>query len=484
MLFRSVPGLTLRGGLLFAGSSGENRLAFLPDRNNFQPRIGVAWQFRQKWVMRAGYGLSYLGQNSNGSAAGFSRRTNLVATTDNVTPAVNLSDPYPTPLFPTGLLLPIGSSQGLATDLGLGVGAQFLDRALPYSQQYSIGFQREVRWGFLIDASYVGNITRKIPIGMALNFIPKATLESMPVAQRAAFFNAQVSNPMAGLLPGSAFNGATIPRSQTLVAFPHFANVSISDVPIGSQRYDSLQMKATRRFSAGLAMQISYTLSKAIEKTTLLNSQDIDPGNLLNTALHKNLTEFDTPHLLAVVTSYQLPFGKGQRFGSGMHRVVNGFLGNWNINVQYVLRSGLLFAFPNAQNLAARSAKFNHSQRDELARSKNRKEFDVLYDVFFDTALFPRQAQAPFTLREFSVRFPDVRSKALNVWEMSVNKEFSLYRDNRVKLQLRGDAQNALNYPWFSRLQSNNVTDGRFGQLNPSARTEAREIVVSVKILF
>lgn len=482
-----VQGLTLRGGLLFAGSSGEDRLAFLPDRNNFQPRVGVAWQIRPKWVVRGGYGLSYLGQHANGSNAGFSRPTSLIATTDNVTPAVTLSDPYPTRLFPSGLLLPIGSSQGLATNLGLGVGAQFLDRALPYSHQFSLGFQREVPWGFLIDGSYVGNITKKLPVGVSLNFIPKATLESLPVADRPGFFNAQVTNPLAGLLPGSAFNGATIPRSQTLVAYPHFAGVGISDVPIGSSRYDSFQLKATRRFAAGLAMQIAYTLSKNLEKVNILNGVDTDLGNLLNTALEKRLTEFDSPHLLAVVSSVELPVGKGKRFGGGMHPVLNGFLGNWNVNVQYVLRSGLLFNFPNAQNLSARSAKFNHAQRDELARNKGRAEFDPLYDVFFDTSLFPRQARAPFTLQQYSTRFADVRSKALNVWELSVNKEFLLFRrssDSPIKLQLRGDAQNATNYPWFSRIQSVDVTNSRFGQLNPSARTEAREMVVSAKILF
>jgi hypothetical protein len=51
----------LTGGLLFAGSSGEQRLAFQPDRNNFQPRIGFAYRLAGRWVLRGGYGLYYLG---------------------------------------------------------------------------------------------------------------------------------------------------------------------------------------------------------------------------------------------------------------------------------------------------------------------------------------------------------------------------------------------------------------------------------------
>jgi len=479
-----VQGLNLRGGLLFAGSEGSSRRAFEPDKNNFQPRIGVAWQMRPKWVIRGGYGLSYLGQNANGSDAGFSRPTQLIGTVDRINPAVTLSDPFPTSLFPSGLLQPIGSSQGLATNLGLGVGAQYLARDLPYSHQFSLGVQREMPFGFVLDIAYSGNLTRRLPVGVNLNFIPRDVLNSIPVDQRASYFNAQVPNSMAGLLPGSAFNGATLPRSQLLVAYPQYSGVGISDVPVGRQRYDSMQLKATRRFSTGLAVQVAYTVSKATEQVNTLNAQDAELGNLLNTRLEKRLVEFDTPQNLAVVTSWDIPFGKGRKWGAGIHPVLNGIAGNWNLNLQYVYRSGLLFAFPNAAPLAARSAKFTHAQRDELARKAGRSEFDPLADVFFDTSLFPRQRQAPFTLTDFPTRFADVRSKSLNVWEASISKDFVLHAERGIKFQIRADAQNALNYPWFSRIQSVDVVNARFGYLNPSARTEAREIILAVKILF
>ncbi|MFN0165886.1 MAG: TonB-dependent receptor domain-containing protein [Bryobacteraceae bacterium] len=478
-----VQGLNLRGGLQFAGSSGDERRAFVGDRNNFQPRVGIAWQFRPGWVMRAGYGLSYLGQSAAGSSAGFSRPTPLIASTDNgLTPAVTLNDPFPSSLYSSGLLQPIGSSQGLATNLGQGIGAQWLNRPLPSSHQLSFGFQRELPMGFLVDASYSANFTRQIPVGMALNFIPLQELTRLPVAERAAYFNQQVPNPMAGLLPGSAFNGATIPRQQLLSAYPHFANVSISDVPIGSTRYDSLQMKATRRFSGGLAMQVAFTVSKSTEKVNLLNGQDVGLGNLLDTRLEKRLIEFDTPQNLTVVTSYELPFGNGRRWGSSWHGVLNGFAGGWNTNFQYVYRSGLLFDFPTAAPLAARTARLNHGQRDELARKAGRSQFDPLYDLFYDTSLFPRQRQAPFTLRDFPTRFADVRSKALNVWEISISKDFPI--TERIRFQLRADAQNATNIPWFSRISSSDVVNARFGLLNPSPRTEPREIILAAKVIF
>ena len=101
-----VQGLALRGGLEYVDAN--ERLAFDPDRNNFQPRIGIAWQPTKKWVVRAGYGLTFLANAANGPDTGFSRPTDLIATTDNVTPAVTLNDPFPRSLYPTGCCSPSG----------------------------------------------------------------------------------------------------------------------------------------------------------------------------------------------------------------------------------------------------------------------------------------------------------------------------------------------------------------------------------------
>jgi hypothetical protein len=479
----SVQGLNLKGGLLFAGSGGDARRAFAPDKNNFQPRIGVAWRLLPKWVLRGGYALTYLGQDAAGPATGFSQTTTLIPSTDGgITPAASLSDPFPTNLFPTGLLQPIGSSQGLATNLGQAVQAQFLDRPLPLSHQYSLGVQREFRGGWLADVSYVGNQTRKLPVAMGLNFLPTSALNAVPVDQRSAYFTTAVSNPMAGLLPNSSINGVTVPRQQLLFAYPQYTQVTISDVPVGSQRYDALQAKLARRFHTGLGVQLAYTWSKTLEKVTIPNAQSIELNNLVNTVPEKRLYQYDIPHKFAAVVSYELPFGKGKRFGNSMNRWLNGIIGNWNLNAQTVVQSGFIFDFPTAAPLAARSAKLTDDQRDALARDKGRKEFDVSVDKWFDTSLFPNRAPAPFTLRDFPTRFPDVRSRGLKSSELSVYKEFPIRE--RVRWQIRADFQNAFNYPLFGRLLSNNVTDSRFGQLTASMSNEQKLIVAVMKIVF
>jgi hypothetical protein len=68
-------------------------------------------------------------------------------------------------------------------------------------------------------SSYSGNLTSKLPINLNTNFIPLGELTRLPVAGRAAFFNTQAPNPMAGLLPGSGINGANVPRQVLLNAY-------------------------------------------------------------------------------------------------------------------------------------------------------------------------------------------------------------------------------------------------------------------------
>lgn len=476
-----VPGLDLKGGLLFADQN--NRGAFNEDLNNWQPRVGVAWQFMPQWVFRAGYGLSYLGQNAAGPDTGFSRPTPVIASTDNnLTPAAFINNPFPSNLFPTGLLQPIGASEGLRTNLGLGVAAQTRNRPLPYSQQFSAGFQRTFRNTWLTDVSYSGNLTSKLPTTVGLNFIPSADLTRLPVAERAAFFNAGVPNPFAGLLPGTALNGATVPRATLLNAFPHFSAVSITNVPIGAQNYHSLQAKASRRYANGLAAQVAYTWSKTLERATLLNVQDANVSDLTRTGLEQRLQQWDIPHTFTAVVTYEFPFGKGKRWLNNMPGAANAVFGGWNVAMEHITRSGVPFDFPNAAPLAARSARLTNAQRDERARASGGKEFNEFFDKYYDVTLFPRQAQAPFTLRDFPTRFPDVRSPRLQSFEISAYKEFKF--GERVRWQIRGDFQNAFDQAYFGAQQSNNVTDARFGQLNPAQNNQPRIIVAVMKVIF
>lgn len=481
-----VPGYNLTGGLLFAGSSGDSRYSFNPEHTNFQPRAGFAWRVAPHWVLRGGYGLTYLGQSSFGLPTGFSRSTPLIASTDgNITPAVGLSNPFPTSLYPQGLLQPIGSSQGLSTNLGQSITAQYLDRSLPRSHQFSFGFQRELRWGFLADASYVGNITQNLPVTLNMDALPSSALTSVPVEQSQAYFTAQVANPFAGLLPSSSINGATVSRSQLLLPFPQYTGLSLTDVPIGSQSYHSLQTRLTRRFSQGIGIQAAFTIAKSLERTSALNPQDVNIADPLKTPLEQRLSQYDTPRKLSLVVTTAVPYGHGKRFGNNANPVLNAMFGGWNLNTEYNTQVGFPFDFPNAAPLAARSANLSDSERDALAQKAGHPQWDPSIDPWFDVSLFPTQAQAPFTLRNFPTRFPDVRGKPLNNVEFSAYKEI-LIRE-RLRWQIRADFHNALNHPWFGAQASNDVADPQFGRVASTSvddTSEPRLIVLSMKLVF
>ncbi len=224
--------------------------------------------------------------------------------------------------FPTGLLKPIGSSLGLATDLGLGVNAQYTDRPLPISKQVSFGVQRELWFGIMADVSYIGNFTTGLPINAALNYVPISEL-----GKAASYYTERVTNPLAGLLPNNAaLNGATIPRQSLLSAFPQYSGVTASNIPAGKNRHDSMQLTVRKRFANGLNFQVNYMAAKTLEQLQLLNPQDIRTNDLLNPVLEKRLTIFDVPQKLSFLGTYELPFGKGKKFGSAMHPIVNGLL--------------------------------------------------------------------------------------------------------------------------------------------------------------
>ncbi len=475
----------LTGGLLYAGSSGLSSYAFEPKKADFQPRIGAAYRFSDKLVFRGGYALSYLGQNSNGPQTGYSQSTSLVSSLDgNQKPAVTLSDPYPASIFPTGLLKPVGSGNGLSTNLGSSVSFQYRDRALPYSQQYSAGFQYQLPGNWVVDASYVGNITKRLPVSLALNFIPAGVLTSLPVDQRSAYFTKAVTNPMKGLLPGTGLNGATVPMQQLLYAYPQYSGVTETDVPIGSQRYDGLQMKVSHRLAKGLTMTASFTASKTLQRLNVLNAQDANLQDILSTPLEKRLTQYDVPKQFSLIGSYDLPLGRNRTFGHDMNKWLDAVVGGWTASGAWNSHSGFPIPFPNAAPLSAGTAKWTDSQRDEYARQNGDAQFDVTNDPYFNITKFPTKAQASFTLRNFPTYFPDVRTKPMNIGDVSLSKTFSL--KERMKLEIRADAHNVGNFPWFSKAVSytNNVTSSQFGFLENDEENEQRIIVFVAKIVF
>ncbi|MFN0168929.1 MAG: carboxypeptidase regulatory-like domain-containing protein [Bryobacteraceae bacterium] len=455
-----VQGLTLKGGLLYAGTSGNARQAYNRDYKHPQPRVGFAYKLNDKTVMRGGYGVFFLGQYEEGPGTGFSQRTPLISSVDgDLTPAVTLANP-----FPSGLLRPIGSSQGASTNLGLGMGVQYLDRTLPYSQQWSLGFQRELPGGWTLDTSYSANYTRRLPVGAAASFIPTSEL-----FKASSYYTERVPNPMAGLLPlNAAKNGATITRQDLLTPYPQYAGVGLSSLPIGKQWYHSWQNRISKRFSRGYTLQATYVVSKTLEAVSLLNAQDFSLRDIGATGLERRLLQFDVPQKLTALGTYEIPVGRGKKLGTNMNGLWDALVGGWQLNGNLTLQSGFPAAFPNAAPLEARSAVLSGGQQS--------------WTRWFDTSLFPRvSGPAPFTLQTFPTRSPDVRLHGLRNMDASLFKDFRIREG--MKLNFRLEWYNITNTPWFPNVNTT-VTSATFGYVTLSQSNTPKRANLGLRLVW
>jgi hypothetical protein len=470
-----VQGLNLKGQVLFANVNGQPRGSFNPDKNNFAPRVGVAYRWRDKWVIRGGYGLYYLGQNAMGSNQGYSQRTNAVVSTDGgLTPAVNLTNAFA--LQPGGqLLAAVGNSQGAASFLGQSVTVNWLNRPMPYSHQYSFDIQRELPGNILVEAGYIGNQTRKLPLNnLNANYVPVTELNRRTAAGAidTAYYTGQAANPMAGLIPlNASLNGTTVARQVLMYAYPQYT-LAVSNLPIGKQRYDSFQAKVTRRFSRGLSLLASYTISKMLEQVSLLNTQDLNLADPASTPLVKQpADQIDIPQKFNVAGVYELPFGKGKPFANNIPSVVNHIIGGWELNWNVTYMKGWAVNYPNANQVRPGSARLDNPSIPQW--------FDT--SLWTDPATGKRvAAQEPYTLRTFPLRFSDVRLPGYHNWDASISKFFPIYE--RLRMQFRFEMVNALNHPWFTGIASVDVTNAQFGRLNPVQNNLPRFLKLGVNM--
>lgn len=457
-LASAIPGLT--GGLLYANSN--NSYAFNPDHNNIQPRAGVAVQLARDWVVRGGYGLYYMATFGGQPTTGYSATTPLVSSADGgLTPLVSLAN-----AFPGRLNQPIGSTQGLATNLGQAVSFNYLNRGAPWSHQVSFGVQHVFRTGIVAEATYSGNFTRGYPVSDELDSILKNQL-GMPTS----YYTQQVPNPLQGLLPlNPSRNGATVPRQNLLVAYPQFTSVMMNNIPVGKNDYNALQTRLAMRYSNGMTFNFGYVWSKTLEQMSFLNPQDINLQDLQSSKLEKRLAQFDVPQRFTALWTYELPFGRNRFLGRNAKGFLDRLISGWQINIVSTIQSGFLAPFPNAPNLVPESAEIPSDQQTMFRA--------------FNTSLFPTSApNLQYTYRTWPTRFPDVRLKALTNVDLGISKK-TVIRD-KVRFELRAEAYDATNTPWFNTLnaQGADVSSSQFGWFNLSSAAN-RSITLIGKLIW
>jgi hypothetical protein len=216
-----VDRFRVNGGLTFAGVGGQPRGLWSADRNNFSPRVGVAYTPARKTVVRGGFGFYYvpLGvDRTDVNQSGFTVRNQLTPSLDNgQTFVATLANP-----FPDGYPRPLGSKGGLATDVGRSVTYFNPKPANGRQARFSIGVQRELPQSVVVEVSYVGNRGGDLGLTAPLNPVPVQYLSRTGVRDQATinFLSAQVNNPFFPL-PGTDIAGRTVARQQLLRPYPH-----------------------------------------------------------------------------------------------------------------------------------------------------------------------------------------------------------------------------------------------------------------------
>jgi hypothetical protein len=473
---RNAPGAAqcpacadLEGGLLFAGAGGVPRSLFDPDRNNFQPRLGFSYSLSSRTVIRGGYGLYYQYRSQFGSQTGFFVDTPYIA--NDISGRVGVPELGLNTLanpFPNGLVAAPGASQGLLTQVGQSISFDDPTNRVPRIHAFNLTVGRQLAQDLMVEVSYVGSRIRDLAVGKNINAISAADM-----SKGAAYLQERVPNPFAGLLPGSGFNGATVQRQQLLRPYPQFDTVTENSMSIGKTWYNAIQVIVQKRMSHGLKFTSSYTYSRTKERNSFLNAQD--------TELVEQPTDYDRPHIWVFSGTYELPFGKGRRFGADARGLRNVLIGGWQFNWDFAAQSGRALDQPGGLEPIA-SAKLDHPTPERW--------FNTCY---FDLSGVPQKCLAdetpvwrqrpPFTLRTTPNRFSDIRVPWKPTLDASLFKTFRF--NSRYRVQIRVEAFNAFNsviYP----APNTDFASQNFGRIPDPKGTIyfPRNVQLGVKFLF
>jgi hypothetical protein len=308
------------GGMSFPGT-GLNRR----DNNNFNPRFGMAWQFRERWVFRGGFGMYTIDTKFPGQRIQFNEwiaQTNQESAPGNPTPVWALSrGPDPVQFNLRG--------NGTSPFRGQNFSARNVDYWDPnlrnaYSMNWNATIQRELSRNYLLEVSYQGSAG----IGLIENW----NINTFPVD----FARDNLT------LRGQVFAAA-----QNYRPFPHFGNVMMRS-NFGHSTFHSGTTKLERRFADGMFFSTFYTFSKAI------NSQDTDNAGsgvapIQNRSLEKGRAGYDRNHRWISTINWELPLGKGKKFAVG-NRAVNWMMSGLEVSWIQTFESGnpLNFSFGNS----------------------------------------------------------------------------------------------------------------------------------------
>ena len=432
------------------GGSLENRALVNPDKNNFAPRLGFAWNAASRTVLRGGYGVSYILFNRLGGENILSLNPPQVF---NVTIDQLASQPLcvgdnfagcfrPTQAgYPSGLLAPTSFNA-----LRSRVNYTPRDNATGYVQSFHLTLQFEILKNLLLDVGYIGNRSSDLIILVDIN-------------------QARPNNPGENL---------SIQARRPLSNFS-FIQGSLAQ---GRAQYDSFQMKIERRFSGGFYLLNSLTISQAKDNAPghlETSNGDNSRVNLRNLASEYGVSGYDVPVNNTTSIVYELPFGRGRRYGGNINRFLDAVFGGYRMTAVSRATSGRpvnLTYSPTAQFSVSGDITYRPNVSGEVVND------NPTPNNYFNRAAvtIPTDPSQPFG----NATRNSVRGPAFWQADLGLHKQFRLYGEH-TRLEIRAEAFNVFNRTNFGA-PNGNISNAAFGTITTAF--PARELQFAAKILF
>lgn len=424
------------GILTWSGRNGLSSYAHNFDKNNFGPRVGFAYRANDKWVIRGGSGILYVGQYDQATPIvaniGFGLRNDVVSPDGGRTAGFLLKDGLPAAIPPSeGLLtpgygaVPVGQNPTLAIEFFEPKG-----RVVPYLFNFNFNVQRQLRGNVVVELGYLSTLGHKLtaPGSRSIN---------------------QVDPSRIG--PGN---------SQILRPFPQFSDVRVIAPTIGNSNYHGLNLRVEKRLSRGLQFNANYTWAKAIDD---VESRDELGGNAGDNAFanqydrraDRGLSGNHIAHRFIGSVTWDLPVRVS-------NHALNYVVGGWSTSLIYEARTGSPFGV--IENNAAAiypTAVTVRSTAIAPYRVNPNWRANVLTEPYFDTASFVAPAQYTFGNLGRTVAI----GPGAVISDISVLKNFSVREQHN--LQFRVEMLNFINHANFNLPNQNRgvANFGRVGSL-------------------
>lgn len=427
------------------GSTARNRSLQYPDRTNFAPRIGIAWQpGSSPFVLRGGYGIFY---DQTFGDVYFQKAANP--------PFVQLEEGNFAAALASGLLPGTGAiiqqaftNPGVLSTTYPSMSPFQLNFRNAFIQEWTADVQRQVGSTWLIDIGYVGtrglHLVQETDPNQPLNL---TTVSSAPPAVQASTLAAC----QAGACPAP---------------IPYLGNFAYTQ-SAGSSIYHSLQAKVERRFSKGLSILAAYTYSKSLDTASGPFGDNRNPNfpqNSYDVAAEKAVSDFNFPQRLSLAYLWTMPFGTSTTKLQNQH--FNYLIKGWEVGSVLTVESGPPFTPVVSGNVSGADEINNSTVQAAIPMDTDRP--NVASPSFYPSRQTPQQwvlASAFSTPANFTFGNAGrniLRGPGLGSCDFSVLRTIALKES--AKVQLRGELFNIFNRANFD-IPQNIVNAPSFGQI-------------------